>query len=381
MAYNVLKGIVEGSVDQYGDQEIDGVKVFKNTISASVFYDTDAQSPCATLKDVPLQRLERGTLNGLMTYQGDKAAKVEYNLTFDGTTLKTKDVRAERLYGSAIGLDSIPSDKFADQIPARHLKLGHSVRSENGDLEVRTHAGLSVTDEGLVVSIAPQGGLTLENRKLSLDLKNCSTITMRGQNLSDGDFLVVHDTSRGETRRTTLKNLYDSYINSKMHHPEGGLNSLQLKGAKGFAASNALTFNPKSGILNVDGIIKADFLTVNEKAIFENEFIRRGAVYDAIKKVSSTPYEVQERDYTLLCDTTEGVTVVTLPAPRHCEGRKLVIKKINTNKYKLNSNVLEVKTSEGLIDMHETITLKFNYSTLMLQSDGENWHILARTGT
>lgn len=37
MAYNVLKGIVEGSVDQHADQEIGGVKVFKNTVSASVF--------------------------------------------------------------------------------------------------------------------------------------------------------------------------------------------------------------------------------------------------------------------------------------------------------------------------------------------------------
>mgnify|MGYP001436284888 CR=1 FL=1 len=26
MAYNVLKGAVEGSVDQYGDQEISGIK-------------------------------------------------------------------------------------------------------------------------------------------------------------------------------------------------------------------------------------------------------------------------------------------------------------------------------------------------------------------
>ena len=58
MAYNILKGVVEGSVDQYADQEIDGVKVFKNTISASVFYDTDAQSPCATMKDVAITRLK-----------------------------------------------------------------------------------------------------------------------------------------------------------------------------------------------------------------------------------------------------------------------------------------------------------------------------------
>ena len=29
MAYNVLKGVIEGSVDQYADQEIDGIKIFK----------------------------------------------------------------------------------------------------------------------------------------------------------------------------------------------------------------------------------------------------------------------------------------------------------------------------------------------------------------
>jgi len=35
MAYNVLKGKVDGSVDQYADQEIDGVKRFKNTLGFS----------------------------------------------------------------------------------------------------------------------------------------------------------------------------------------------------------------------------------------------------------------------------------------------------------------------------------------------------------
>ena len=70
MAYNVLKGKVEGSVDQHGDQEIDGVKVFKNTISASVFYDTDAQSPCATENNVAIKKLSSDTKFGILTYQG-----------------------------------------------------------------------------------------------------------------------------------------------------------------------------------------------------------------------------------------------------------------------------------------------------------------------
>ena len=66
MAYNVLKGNVEGSVDQHGDQEINGVKVFKNTVSASVFWDTDSQSPCATMKDVAIKKI-KGNVTDLLS--------------------------------------------------------------------------------------------------------------------------------------------------------------------------------------------------------------------------------------------------------------------------------------------------------------------------
>ena len=55
MAYNVLKGNVSGSVDQHGNQEIDGIKTFLNVVSASMFYDTDAQSPCATENNVAIK--------------------------------------------------------------------------------------------------------------------------------------------------------------------------------------------------------------------------------------------------------------------------------------------------------------------------------------
>ncbi len=68
MAYNVLKGVVEGSVDQHADQEIGGVKVFKNTVSASVFWDTDAQSPCATMKDVAIKSIVGGGNACVLTF-------------------------------------------------------------------------------------------------------------------------------------------------------------------------------------------------------------------------------------------------------------------------------------------------------------------------
>ena len=87
MAYNVLKGTVEGSVDQHADQEIGGVKVFKSTISASVFYDTDAQSPCATIKDVAFTKVAGGRPTAVLTYGGETTAVANHNMLFDGETL------------------------------------------------------------------------------------------------------------------------------------------------------------------------------------------------------------------------------------------------------------------------------------------------------
>ena len=83
MAYNLFKGTVEGSVDQHGDQEISGIKIFKSTISASVFYDTDAQSPCATENNVALITIEQETQGGILVYKGDKVARTNRYLRLD----------------------------------------------------------------------------------------------------------------------------------------------------------------------------------------------------------------------------------------------------------------------------------------------------------
>ena len=91
MAYNVLKGNVSGSVDQHGNQEINGIKTFINVVSASMFYDTDAQSPCATENNVAIKKLKADTQYGILTYEGDGYAKSHYNLSFDGVTLRTHE--------------------------------------------------------------------------------------------------------------------------------------------------------------------------------------------------------------------------------------------------------------------------------------------------
>ena len=149
MAYNVLKGIVEGSVDQHADQEISGIKVFKNTISASVFYDTDAESPCATIKDLAIKEIVGGSKNSVLSLAEEGKVNANYNLTFDGETLKTKNITADAFVGSGAGLTEIPTNKFKEKISADSIEHSHGIHSVRGTLQVKAHAGLSIEDNAV----------------------------------------------------------------------------------------------------------------------------------------------------------------------------------------------------------------------------------------
>ena len=121
MAYNVLKGTIEGSVDQHGDQIIGGVKIFRNTVSASVFYDTDAESPCATIKDIAITKINGRTKGALLIYEDDDIVKTDHNLVYDGKLLQAKKIQCEEYHGSAKHLVDLPTDNFNGEINADFL--------------------------------------------------------------------------------------------------------------------------------------------------------------------------------------------------------------------------------------------------------------------
>ena len=85
-------------------------------------------------------------------------------------------------------------------------------------------------------------------------------------------------------------------------------------------------------------------------------------------------------DYTILCDSSNNKVKIELPPPCNSAGRVLVIKKVNTNKYKINSNEVVISCEESKIDITDTVSLKMNYSTRTLQSDGDNWLIIQKIG-
>ena len=109
-----------------------------------------------------------------------------------------------------------------------------------------------------------------------------------------------------------------------------------------------------------------------------------GAVYKDIKQISDSLYNVQDTDNTLLFDTGKNVITTTLPPAKDNSGRVLTIKKICTDeqKYKIRStNVLKIRTNGELIDFKNEIVMQSNYSHLTIQSDGNKWWIIGKSGS
>ena len=375
MAYNVLKGKVEGSVDQYGDQEIEGKKVFKNTISASVFYDTDAQSPCATIKDLAVRKINGRVKGGVLSYDSDGILKTNTNLIYDGDCLRTNVVKAKHIVGSAIHMSDIHANKFHEKVNAESLNYSHGLHSVRKELQVKTTNGLVADISGVGISLSSNSGLSIKSKNLVVDPTKAEPVNASGQNLSDQDLLIVSDISRGTINNTTLKNLYDGYIKHKTHRPAGKKSEIQIMGLNQFISSPDLTFEADSSTLAVNGIIGANKINV------DSSLSCRGAVSHNINKVSDRQYIVQPDDYTILCDASENKITVSLPPAVNNSGRVLIIKKTNTDKYKLNSNQVDVTCEEGTIDINDRITIKMNYSSRTLQSDGENWWIIGTKGS
>lgn len=377
MAYNVLKGNVQGSVDQHGDQEIDGVKVFKNTVSASIFWDTDAQSPCATMKDVAIKSIKGNVNNGLIVCDKEHGARTHHNLKYDADTetLSANTLSARTFIGSGIYLKDIPNNAFTGPIDANFLNHGLGLQNLRGNLQLKTSNGLVLDEHGVGLSLALNSGITIKSNKVSIDPAKLESINLEGQNLSDNDLVIVADVSRGTTRNTTLANLYDSYVKAKVPHPTGTAGTIQFKGKRNFESSDNLTFNGQTNTLNLEGTL--DSTTVVSKA----KMLCQGAVHYNITKITDKEYNVDNSDYTIICDAQKNHVNVKLPPAQNNTGRVIVVKKADSGKIKLTANKVAVTCEDSKIDLNNKTEIKMNYSSRTFQSDGENWYIIGTKGT
>lgn len=375
MAYNILKGVVEGSVDQHADQEIGGVKIFKNTISASVFFDTDAQSPCATMKDVAIVSIKGGSTNSVLICDKETGARSHHNFTYDGESLRVHTVKASLFEGDASGITKIPPDRFSGLISANFIKHGPGLQNIRGQLQLNIGNGLICDENQVEVSIGINSGLCYKDKKIVIDPAKTKLINSMGQNLADHDVLIVSDASMGTTNGTTLANLYQNYISSRVPHAAGTKTQIQFKGDSEFASSPKLTFDSVSNLFNVEGKVRAD------TAYVEGALICRGSVTHNITKTTEQTYEVKPNDYTILCNTEKNKITVKVPAATNNTGRVIIIKKADSNRYKITSNNLTIASEDSLIDISDKMHVKMNYSSRTLQSDGENWWLIGSKGT
>jgi hypothetical protein len=375
MAYNVLKGTVEGSVDQHGDQEIKGRKTFRDPVTAFEFYDINSDSKVATLKDVAITKINGGAKNSILTYDEDTTVIARYNLTFDGTTLRTKNLFSEALTGSATGLYHLPVNQFIDTIKADSIEHGPGLQNVRGTLQLKPTQGLLANEEGIGVCLGPVCGLSIRSGQLIVDPTKSKKINDGGQNLSDDDILLVADVSRATTNSTTLSNLYKNYIDVKMDHPCGSPDEIQLKGKTGFASSPNFAYDTAKDVLKIEGKTS----TLNMEV--ENSFTCHGSVVKNIKTILCETYDVEDDDYTILCNSVNNHITVILPPACNNPGRVLVVKKTNEHRYSLKSFPVSIKVEEGTIDINDKIVMKMNYSSRILQSDGKNWWVIGTKGT
>ena len=191
----------------------------------------------------------------------------------------------------------------------------------------------------------------------------------------------THFEATGDVRSTTLSNLYDGFIKTKVPHAEGGKNNVQFRGNTGFAASPNFCFEPTSNILAVNGQVNTNTLLVLGGVRIEGTTHLSAAVVANVTTVTEETYEVQENDYTILGDTTNHLITITLPPAVDNVGRLINIKKINSHLYRLNTHKLIVKVEEGKIDSSEESIFKMNNVSRIFQSDGNRWWIIASRGS
>jgi hypothetical protein len=79
-------------------------------------------------------------------------------------------------------------------------------------------------------------------------------------------------------------------------------------------------------------------------------------------------------DFTVLCNNTSGAITITLPTAVGIGGRMYIIKKNSA----AGNNVTIVCNGAQTIDGNATYSLVTQYSSIMIQSDGVNWDIIAQ---
>lgn len=84
-------------------------------------------------------------------------------------------------------------------------------------------------------------------------------------------------------------------------------------------------------------------------------------------------YTATATDYVIMCNNTSGAITISLPNASGCAGRVYIIKKISG----AGNNVVIDPFGSNQIDGSSTRTMTAQYESVLIQSDGSDWFVLA----
>jgi hypothetical protein len=338
---------IDHAIDNFSDEKIGGNKIFTKTVIAKGFQLHDGREITPPAVEV----IKNNQAGSLLLATGTPLVETTPNLSYDNGVLLGRKLKFDSIEGNGSLLS--------------HLDAG----ALEGTLNLET------------IKLPPNSAISTANNQLYVDFDAATPMSKTGQTVSDGDKLLLFDTSQNGLRQTTFAELYRDYIKTKGHHPGGNRQSLQFRKGNTFGGAETLRFDEQKNTLNLAGTLNAMTARIEDELVAEGALRAQGATYQKITHTNTPEYEVQADDYTVLADTADNKVCVILPDASENDGRVLNIKLINSEKYRIKGNKLVIKSAGGLLDIYEEVILKMTTSSRSFQSDGKTWWIINGRGS
>lgn len=152
--------------------------------------------------------------------------------------------------------------------------------------------------------------------------------------------------------RAALKGIDDPRVRKAFEEVYNTLDNLQTRFGKAISEEGVISAHLPAGIHVLGDLILDGGLAVPVAAKTAN-------------------YTATKEDYVILCDASGGAFTVTLPVGLVEPGRSYHIKKTDSS---ANAVTIDAAGSET-IDGDLTVGISAQYESLLLISDGSNWHV------
>lgn len=259
-----------------------------------------------------------------------------------------------------IGTGTPAADSFPQAVTIRGNCIFRDGRSV---APIRINCGKRVRVEGNVITMTSLASLTAAVR-LRGDGEGGAT------NTYSDDISITGNTLYGTTSGGT-------FVGASMTAAFGGSTirvenyGNRCSGGNYFHHDGASVTNPNVVYSGQDGLGLTMATTVAAPAIYSSPTID----LIPVTSTSTTPYNAPATDEMIVVDSSGGAKTVNLPTAVGKKGRSYGVKRVGGNNVTVDGSGAET------IDGQLTATLTATLASIVVVSDGANWHIRASTGT